>query len=148
MIAIVQRVTSAKVSINNKKYNKINKGLLVLLGIDKDDSEQDINYLIHKVTKLRIFNDDMNKMNLSISDINGDIMVVSQFTLLANVQKGMRPSFINAAEPHLAEKWYNLFIHKLNETNLNIKTGKFGAMMEIDLINHGPATFILDSKNQ
>tara|TARA_Y100000994_G_C15506515_1_gene365764 strand:- start:190 stop:633 length:444 start_codon:yes stop_codon:yes gene_type:complete len=147
MIAIVQRVTSAKISINNKTYNKINKGLLVLLGIDKDDSEQDLDYLIHKVTKLRIFNDDMNKMNLSISDINGDLMVVSQFTLLANVQKGMRPSFINAAKPNVAEKWYNLFIDKLTETNLNIKTGKFGAMMDIDLINHGPATFILDSKN-
>ena len=147
MIAIVQRVTSAKISINNKTYNKINRGLLVLLGIDKDDSEQDLDYLIHKVTKLRIFNDDMNKMNLSISDINGDLMVVSQFTLLANVQKGMRPSFINAAKPNVAEKWYNLFIDKLTETNLNIKTGKFGAMMDIDLINHGPATFILDSKN-
>ena len=147
MIAIVQRVSSAKVSINNKKYNKINKGLLVLLGVSKDDSIKDINYLIHKITKLRIFNDNMDKMNLSICDINGDIMVISQFTLLANVKKGMRPSFINAAEPKLAIKWYNLFIDKLSETNLNIKTGKFGAMMDIDLINHGPATFILDSKN-
>ena len=147
MIAIVQRVSSAKVSINNKKYNKINKGLLVLLGVSKDDSIKDINYLIHKITKLRIFNDNMDKMNLSICDINGDIMVISQFTLLANVKKGMRPSFINAAEPQLAIKWYNLFIDKLSETNLNIKTGKFGAMMDIDLVNQGPATFILDSKS-
>ena len=147
MIAIVQRVSSAKVSINNKKYNKINKGLLVLLGVSKDDSIKDINYLIHKITKLRIFNDNMDKMNLSICDINGDIMVISQFTLLANVKKGMRPSFINAAEPKLAIKWYNLFIDKLSETNLNIKTGKFGAMMDIDLVNEGPATFILDSKS-
>ena len=147
MIAIVQRVSSAKVSINNKKYNKINKGLLILLGVSKDDSIKDINYLIHKITKLRIFNDNMDKMNLSISDINGDIMVISQFTLLANVKKGMRPSFINAAEPKLAIKWYNLFIDKLSETNLNIKTGKFGAMMDIDLVNEGPATFILDSKS-
>lgn len=147
MIAIVQRVSSAKVSINNKKYNKINKGLLVLLGVSKDDSIKDINYLIHKITKLRIFNDNMDKMNLSICDINGDIMVISQFTLLANVKKGMRPSFINAAEPKLAIKWYNLFIDKLSETNLNIKTGKFGAMMDINLVNEGPATFILDSKS-
>tara|TARA_X000001036_G_C20685794_1_gene807564 strand:- start:254 stop:697 length:444 start_codon:yes stop_codon:yes gene_type:complete len=147
MIAIVQRVSSAKVSINNKKYNKINKGLLVLLGVSKDDSIKDINYLIHKITKLRIFNDNMDKMNLSICDINGDIMVISQFTLLANVKKGMRPSFINAAEPQLAIKWYNLFIDKLSETNLNIKTGKFGAMMDINLVNEGPATFILDSKS-
>ena len=147
MIAIVQRVSSAKVSINNKKYNKINKGLLILLGVSKDDSIKDINYLIHKITKLRIFNDNMDKMNLSISDINGDIMVISQFTLLANVKKGMRPSFINAAEPKLAIKWYNLFIDKLSETNLNIKTGKFGAMMDIDSVNQGPATFILDSKS-
>lgn len=147
MIAIVQRVSSAKVSINNKKYNKINKGLLILLGVSKDDSIKDINYLIHKITKLRIFNDNMDKMNLSICDINGDIMVISQFTLLANIKKGMRPSFINAAEPKLAIKWYNLFIDKLSETNLNIKTGKFGAMMDIDLVNQGPATFILDSKS-
>ena len=147
MIAILQRVKAAEVLIRNQPYNAIEKGLLILLGVSKGDTEDDINYLINKIIKLRIFNDQNNKMNLSISDINGDIMVVSQFTLLANIKKGMRPSFINSAEPNLAEKLYNLFIGRLNDTGLNIKTGKFGSTMDICLVNNGPATFILDSKN-
>ena len=147
MIAILQRVKTAEVLIQNQQYNAIEKGLLILLGVSKGDTKNDINYLINKIIKLRIFNDQNNKMNLSISDINGDIMVVSQFTLLANIKKGMRPSFINSAEPNLAEKLYDLFIGRLNDTGLNIKTGKFGSMMDICLVNNGPATFILDSKN-
>ena len=147
MIAILQRVETAEVLIQNQQYNAIEKGLLILLGVSKGDTENDINYLINKIIKLRIFNDQNNKMNLSISDINGDIMVVSQFTLLANIKKGMRPSFINSAEPNLAEKLYDLFIGRLNDTGLNIKTGKFGSMMDICLVNNGPATFIFDSKN-
>ena len=147
MIAILQRVKTAEVLIQNQQYNAIEKGLLILLGISKGDTKNDVNYLINKIIKLRIFNDQNNKMNLSISDINGDIMVVSQFTLLANIKKGMRPSFINSAEPNLAEKLYNLFISRLSDTGLNIKTGKFGSMMDICLVNNGPATFILDSKN-
>ena len=147
MIAILQRVKTAEVLIQNQQYNAIEKGLLILLGISKGDTKNDVNYLINKIIKLRIFNDQNNKMNLSISDINGDIMVVSQFTLLANIKKGMRPSFINSAEPNLAEKLYDLFISRLSDTGLNIKTGKFGSMMDICLVNNGPATFILDSKN-
>ena len=147
MIAILQRVKTAEVLIQNQQYNAIEKGLLILLGVSKGDTKNDVNYLINKIIKLRIFNDQNNKMNLSISDINGDIMVVSQFTLLANIKKGMRPSFINSAEPNLAEKLYDLFIDRLNDTGLNIKTGKFGSMMDICLVNNGPATFILDSKN-
>ena len=147
MIAILQRVKAAEVLIQNQQYNAIEKGLLILLGVSNGDTENDINYLINKIIKLRIFNDQNNKMNLSISDINGDIMVVSQFTLLANIKKGMRPSFINSAEANLAEKLYDLFICRLNDTGLNIKTGKFGSMMDICLVNNGPATFILDSKN-
>ena len=147
MIAILQRVKTAEVLIQNQQYNAIEKGLLILLGVSKGDTKNDVNYLINKIIKLRIFNDQNNKMNLSISDINGDIMVVSQFTLLANIKKGMRPSFINSAEPNLAEKLYNLFISRLSDTGLNIKTGKFGSMMDICLVNNGPATFILDSKN-
>ena len=147
MIAILQRVTSAEVYIDDKKYSAINKGLLILLGIHKNDTENDIDYLINKIIKLRIFNDKNNKMNLSILDVNGDIMVVSQFTLLANLKQGMRPSFINSGKPVLAKQLYNIFIERLNETNLNIKTGKFGSMMNISLVNNGPATFIVDSKN-
>ena len=147
MIAILQRVKTAEVLIQNQQYNAIEKGLLILLGVSKGDTKNDVNYLINKIIKLRIFNDQNNKMNLSISDINGDIMVVSQFTLLANIKKGMRPSFINSAEPNLAEKLYDLFISRLSDTGLNIKTGKFGSMMDICLVNNGPATFILDSKN-
>ena len=147
MIAILQRVTSAEVYIDDKKYSAINKGLLILLGIHKNDTENDIDYLINKIIKLRIFNDKNNKMNLSILDVNGDVMIVSQFTLLANLKQGMRPSFINSEKPILAKQLYNIFIEKLNETNLNIKTGKFGSMMNISLVNNGPATFIVDSKN-
>ncbi len=147
MIAILQRVTSAEVYIDDKKYSAINKGLLILLGIHKNDTENDIDYLINKIIKLRIFNDKNNKMNLSILDVNGDVMIVSQFTLLANLKQGMRPSFINSEKPVLAKKLYNIFIEKLNETNLNIKTGKFGSMMNISSVNNGPATFIVDSKN-
>jgi len=147
MIVVIQRVKSAKLHINSKIYSEINNGLLVLLGVGKDDSSTDIEYLINKIVNLRIFNDYNQKMNLSITDINGDIMVVSQFTLLANVKKGLRPSFINSANPDLAEKLYNLFIKKIKKINSNIQTGQFGAMMDIQLINSGPATFIIDSKS-
>ena len=146
MIAVLQRVKSAQVNINHKQYSKINDGLLILLGINKIDTITDIEYLINKIVQLRIFNDDDDKMNLSISDINGDILVVSQFTLLANVQKGRRPSFVNSAKPDYAKELYDLFIKQLKKyDNINIQTGQFGAMMDVKLINNGPATFILDS---
>ena len=148
MIAILQRVKSAQVNINNKQYSKINNGLLILLGINKIDTITDVNYLINKIVKLRIFNDDKDKMNLSISDINGDILVVSQFTLLANIHKGRRPNFTESAKPDDAKELYDLFINQLKEyNNLNIQTGVFGSMMDIKLINNGPATFILNSHN-
>ena len=147
MIAILQRVTSACVYINQKKYDKINEGLLILLGIAKHDTEKDIEYLINKIIQLRIFNDNDDKMNLSIADINGDILVVSQFTLLANTKKGRRPSFIDSAKPDIAKKLYDLFIDRIEKYNLNIKTGQFGSMMDIELINSGPTTFILDSNS-
>ena len=148
MIAILQRVKSAQVNINNKQYSKINNGLLILLGINKIDTINDVKYLINKIVQLRIFNDDKDKMNLSISDINGDILVVSQFTLLANIHKGRRPSFTESAKPDDAKELYDLFINQLKEYNdLNIQTGVFGSMMDIKLINNGPATFILNSHN-
>ena len=147
MVVILQRVNSASIYIDKKEYNKINNGLLILIGIGKNDTEDDIKYLVNKIIRLRIFNDGDEKMNLSISDLNGEIMIVSQFTLLANTKKGLRPSFIDSAHPNLAEKLYNLFVDKINQTDLNFKTGKFGSIMDVQLVNNGPATFILDSRN-
>ena len=145
MIALLQRVTSASVHINQQNYNTINQGLLIFLGIGHNDSIQDINYLVDKIINFRIFNDSKEKMNLSITDIQGEILLISQFTLLADTKKGRRPSFIKSANPKLAKNLYNLFIKELNQTNLIIKTGQFGAMMDIQLTNNGPATFILNS---
>ena len=116
------------------------------MGIHKDDTEKDISYLVDKIISLRIFNDDKDKMNLSITDIQGEILIISQFTLLADTKKGRRPSFIQSAEPTVAKKLYNIFIDQLNNFSLIIKTGQFGAMMDIKLINNGPATFILNSQ--
>ena len=147
MIAILQRVTSAQVYINEKIYNKINKGLLIFLGISQDDTKEDIKYLINKIIELRIFNDINNKMNLSITNIKGDILVVSQFTLLANTKRGRRPSFTGSANPNLAKQLYDLFLDKIKTYDLNVKTGKFGALMDVKLTNNGPATFILNSKD-
>ena len=146
MIALLQRVDSAEVHINKEVYNKINSGLLVLLGIDKNDKLSDIKYLVDKIIHLRIFNDDKDKMNLSIIDIQGEILIISQFTLLADIKKGRRPSFIQSAEPNIAKNLYNIFVDQLHSSNLIIKTGQFGAMMDIKLINNGPATFILNSR--
>ena len=146
MITLLQRVDSAEVHINKEVYNKINSGLLVLLGIDKNDKLSDIKYLVDKIIHLRIFNDDKDKMNLSIIDIQGEILIISQFTLLADIKKGRRPSFIQSAEPNIAKNLYNIFVDQLHSSNLIIKTGQFGAMMDIKLINNGPATFILNSQ--
>jgi len=148
MKAILQRVKSAYVYVNNNKISSINNGLLVFLGIKNNDDKQDVNYIINKIISLRIFNDNENKMNLSINDIQGEILVVSQFTLYANTKRGRRPSFVDAAEPDLAKKIYDTFCSLLQTHNVNVKTGKFGANMEINLINEGPVTIILDSNNK
>ena len=145
MIALLQRVNSAAVYINQQNYNHINKGLLIFLGIGHNDSVKDINYLVDKIINFRIFNDNKGKMNLSILDRELEILLISQFTLLADTKQGRRPSFIKSANPELAENLYNLFAEELNKTNLTIKTGKFGKMMDIKLTNSGPATFILNS---
>ena len=147
MIVLLQRVKSAEVLIEQKSYQTINQGLLVFLGIRKNDSEADIDFLIDKILNLRIFNDNNNKMNLSIMDCNEEIMVVSQFTLTANTKKGRRPSFIESELPDVAIELYKMFITKLKQQKIRIKTGKFGANMDVKLTNSGPATFILDSKN-
>ena len=146
-MAILQRVSSSTVYIKNQKYSSINKGILILLGIGKDDGVIDIQFLIDKIIHLRIFNDDSGKMNLSILDIKGEILVVSQFTLFANLNKGRRPSFIDSGDPIMSKKLYNNFIDEINQYGLNIQSGKFGSMMNVNLENHGPATFILNSKN-
>ena len=146
MIALLQRVNSAEVQINQQIHNNINNGLLIFLGIKQNDSLKDINYLVDKILHLRIFNDDKDKMNLSIIDIQGEILIISQFTLLADIKKGRRPSFIQSAEPKVAKNLYNIFVDQLHSSNLIIKTGQFGAMMNIKLINNGPATFILNSR--
>ena len=146
MRIVIQRVIGAELWISNKLYSQINKGILVLLGIGQDDNSNDINYLIDKLFNLRIFPDNDNTMNLSIVDINGDVLIVSQFTLYGDCRKGRRPSYSNAMKPDLAESIYNQFIEKAKTYNLNIQTGKFQAMMDIKLTNWGPVTLLVDSK--
>ncbi|MDF1672160.1 MAG: D-aminoacyl-tRNA deacylase [Vicingaceae bacterium] len=149
MRAVIQRVSEASVTIDNKVKSKINSGLLILLGIEDADTIEDIDWLSGKITRLRIFRDENGAMNLSIKDINGEIILVSQFTLHANTKKGNRPSFIKAAKPHVAIPLYNSFITQL-ETKLEkpIQTGEFGADMKVQLINDGPVTITIDSKNK
>jgi len=145
MIAVIQRVSTAAISIDEKQITKIDKGLVILLGVMSDDDETDCQYLKNKISHFRIFNDGNNKMNLSIKDIKGEALVVSQFTLCGDWQKGRRPSFVKAASPERGEKLYNLFVEYLESDNITTKTGRFGAMMEVSLINDGPVTFVLDS---
>jgi D-tyrosyl-tRNA(Tyr) deacylase len=145
MIAVIQRVSTAAISIDDKQITKIGKGLVILLGVMSDDDETDCQFLKNKISHFRIFNDENDKMNLSIKDINGEALVISQFTLCGDWQKGRRPSFINAAMPERGEKLYNLFVEYLESDNIPTKTGCFGAMMEVSLINDGPVTFVLDS---
>tara|TARA_Y100000590_G_C15701543_1_gene1006985 strand:+ start:751 stop:1188 length:438 start_codon:yes stop_codon:yes gene_type:complete len=145
MKIVAQQVIKASVYIDNKIYSSINRGMLIFLGIHHNDTVENIEYLINKVRKLRIFKDDKKKMNLSIQDLGLPILLVSQFTLCADVLKGNRPSFIKAAKPDKAKIVYDLFIEKLSYYNIIVKTGKFGANMQIKLINDGPNTFILES---
>jgi len=146
MIAVVQRVSRAAISIDSREIAEIDKGLLILLGVMNDDDKTDCKFLQEKITNFRIFNDENNKMNLSVKDIGGQVLVVSQFTLCGDWQKGRRPSFIHAASPQNGEKLYNLFIEYMKSEDISTKTGRFGAMMEVSLVNHGPVTFVLDSK--
>ena len=147
MISLIQRVRFAKVHINNKIHTKIQKGILLLLGLEKTDSESDlksIEVIVDKIIHYRIFNDDENKMNLSVKDIQGDILVVSQFTLAAETNKGLRPGFSTALAPNLAEPLYNKIIDIFkNKYPNHIQSGIFGADMQIELINDGPATFLI-----
>ena len=149
MKTLIQRVFSSSVTIDGNITANINKGLLIFLGIQPDDSSVDIDYLVAKIVKLRIFEDDNDVMNLDVTDVNGEIMVVSQFTLLANTKKGNRPSYINAAKPEISKPLYLEFIEKIkSQSKLKTETGTFGANMKINLINDGPVTILIDSKNK
>jgi len=148
MRTILQRVTEASVEIENEIVGSIANGLLILLGITQEDGTGDIDWLVKKITQLRIFNDAEGKMNLSISDAGGSILLVSQFTLYADSKKGNRPSYFRSAHPDLAIPKYEEFLQKLRENfSGKIATGRFGAMMKVNLVNDGPVTIILDSKN-
>lgn len=144
MKALIQRVKKASVTIDNELYSEIEKGILVFLGVTKDDTVENCQKLAQKVLSLRIFEDENEKMNFSISDIKGQILVVSQFTLCADCKKGTRPSFDTAASPDIASKLYEDFIDNLKQSGLVVKTGKFRAMMDVSLINDGPVTIMVE----
>lgn len=146
MRAVIQRVDRACVTINQQKISSINKGILILLGVEKEDMETDSDYILEKAVNLRIFEDDQDKMNKSLIDIDGDMMVVSQFTLLGNCIKGRRPSFTAAEEPSKANQLYEYFVVKAKEKVKHLGTGKFQEMMKIELVNDGPVTILLDSR--
>lgn len=148
MRTIIQRVSEASVSIQGEKTRKIQKGLLLFVGIGPEDTAEDVSWFTQKIINLRIFNDTDGKMNLSIQDIKGEILLVSQFTLYASTKKGNRPSFIQSAKPEIAIPLYERFIEKIKQTGIEIQTGTFGADMKISLTNDGPVTIIIDSKNK
>jgi D-tyrosyl-tRNA(Tyr) deacylase len=142
--ALLQRVSSASVTVNNQCIGEIGSGLLVLVGIEKHDSNDQLLRLSEKLLAYRVFSDADGKMNLSVRDINGELLVVSQFTLAADTQKGLRPSFSSAAEPARAKQLYEEFVAELRKSGLKIATGEFAADMQVALINDGPVTFLLD----
>ena len=149
MRIVIQRVSEATVTIDSKIVASIEKGLLILVGVENDDTQDDIDWLCRKISGLRIFNDENGVMNKSIVDINGEIIVVSQFTLHASTKKGNRPSYIKAAKPDIAIPLYENFKSSLqNHTNKNIQSGEFGADMKVALINDGPVTILIDSKHK
>ncbi len=144
MKALIQRVKEASVTIDGELYSKIGHGILIFLGVEKSDTEENSEKLSQKISSLRIFEDENEKMNLSIKDVNGEILVVSQFTLCGDCKKGTRPSFDNAAPSERAAELYEDFVTKLQAMNFVVKTGKFRAMMDVSLINDGPVTFMVE----
>ena len=145
MKIILQRCKSAKVIIKNKVISSIDFGVVLFLGFEKNDTEKDVNFFVNKILRLRVFNDRKNKMNLSIKDVNGSVLVISQFTLCADIDKGRRPSFYKAEDPLKAKTLYNSFISELKKRKIICEQGEFGSNMEINLINDGPFTLILNS---
>lgn len=145
MRTVVQRVETSHVKINRKIVSEIGRGLLVLLGVEENDTQKDADYLIEKIINLRIFEDEDGRMNISVKDIDGELMVVSQFTLLADCRKGRRPSFADAARPEKASELYEYFIRQASRSGIRVRSGEFGAMMDVSLVNQGPVTLIIDS---
>lgn len=146
MRAVVQRVTSSAVQIGDDVVSEIQGGLLVLLGVAEEDGPEDTVYMVNKLIHLRIFEDGNGKMNRSLVDVGGEMLVVSQFTLLGDCRKGRRPSFVSAASPEKARRLYNRFVDGVRSSGVPVKTGRFQAMMSVSLVNHGPVTLILDSR--
>lgn len=145
MRALIQRVKQAKVETGVKTIGEISNGLLILLGVAHADTENDINFLVEKIANLRIFEDSERKMNLSLLDVKGEVLVVSQFTLYADCRKGRRPSFTDAALPEFANEMYKKFVQKFKDTGLKVEEGEFGAMMDVSLVNAGPVTMMIES---
>ena len=148
MRAVVQRVTRAKVTVGNETTGEIRNGLVVFLGVAQDDTETDADYLAAKIVALRIFDDEAGKMNLSVTDVRGGVLIISQFTLYGDVRRGLRPSWIEAAPPEKAEPLYVFFVTRVRELLTEVACGKFQSMMQVELVNDGPVTILLDSRKQ
>ena len=147
MIAVIQRCSRGKVTVSEKVVGEIDNGLVILLGVQKGDTEKDADFLVNKISGLRIFSDENDKMNLSIKDVDGSALVISQFTLCGDLKKGRRPSFVNAAPPEDGNRFYEYFMAELNQSGVQVQSGEFGAMMNVELVNDGPVTFVLNSKD-
>jgi len=148
LIGVIQRVDEASVWVEGNLISSIRKGILLLLGIARDDADEDMEYIVNKTINLRIFSDENGNLNLSLLDISGELMIVSQFTLLGDTRKGRRPSFTNAMPPDKAEPFYQKVVNRFEEQGIPVKKGVFGAMMKIKLINDGPVTIILNSRDK
>lgn len=146
MRVVLQRVTSASVKIDGETTGEIGAGLVLLLGIAKEDTQRDVEYVIDKCVGLRIFGDDHGKMNRSLTDVAGEVLLISLFTLFGDTRKGRRPSFVGAASPDLAEPLYELAVERLEEKGIRVATGRFGAFMEVELVNDGPVTLTVESR--
>ncbi len=145
MRAVVQRVSQSEVTVDGEAVGRIGRGLMVLLGVARGDTEAEVRFLADKIPRLRIFEDDNGKMNRSLIDVGGGMLVVSQFTLLGDCRKGRRPSFVQAADPETATALYEDFVGRVRELDIHVETGRFGAMMAVSLVNDGPVTLILES---
>ena len=147
MIVVIQRCSRGQVTISDKVVGEISHGLVIFLGVQKNDTENDADFLVNKISGLRIFSDENDKMNLSIKDVNGSALVISQFTLCGDTKKGRRPSFIKAATPDDGNRLYEYFMSEMKKGGVPIESGEFGAMMNVELVNDGPVTFVLNSKD-
>jgi D-tyrosyl-tRNA(Tyr) deacylase len=147
MIAVIQRCSQGKVTVSDKVVGKISHGLVILLGVQKNDTEKDADFLVNKISGLRIFSDENDKMNLSIKDVDGSALVISQFTLCGDLRKGRRPSFVNAAPPEDGNRLYEYFMSEMKKDGVPLESGEFGAMMDVKLVNNGPVTLVLNSKD-